>query len=544
MNLEAPHRKRELEMSMYSVLMVDDEEDVIRAMMKKIDWEGMGFRVIGYAHNGIEALDLVETEVPDVVLTDIKMPYMDGMELARNLKLMYPNVRILFFSGFDEFEYAKEAIRLEVEEYILKPVDAEELSRIFTKIKRSLDQEMDEKRNVQKLRDYYMESLPLLQENFYSSLVAGRLPGNEIARYLRDYQIDMAGPLFVAVVIHTSTTQLPEGISAVLLTESVKRLAGERLAEKWNAKLFPHEGNIVAIVPCTSEEDVMRITDEAESFCRMARHVSQAVVTIGIGNVCSSLSDIPQSYQGAREAVSYRALYGAGKAINIAEIAPGEERNADNSQKKLLSLFKAVKMSTPEVVKTEAQGYVEEMAAGGVSLSMHRFMVMELVSSLYRFAISNKIETEPIFGEDESLFRNVTNMDTAQLTGWLSDVGIKMQEQLQNIRTDGAQTFVTRAIDYVRDNYGDQELTIDKICGILGVSAAYFSTTFKKETGRTFINYLTDYRMEKAVQLLIEKDEKTYVIASQVGYADPAYFSYVFKKRFGVSPTRYRREKK
>ena len=531
-------------MSMYSVLMVDDEEDVIRAMMKKIDWESMGFRVMGYAHNGIEALDLVDSEVPDVVLTDIKMPYMDGMELARNLKLMYPNVRILFFSGFDEFEYAKEAIRLEVEEYILKPVDAEELRRIFTKIKRSLDQELDEKRNVQKLRDYYMESLPLLQENFYSTLVEGRLPGNEIARYLRDYQIDMEGPLFVAAVIHTSTTQLPEGISAVLLSESVKRLAGERLAGKWNARLFPHEGNIVAIVPCASEEDVTRITDEAESFCRMARHVSQAVVTIGIGKICSDLSEVPESYREAREAVSYRALYGAGKAINITEIAPGEERNADNTQKKLLSLFKAVKMGTPETVEQEARDYVEEMAAGAVSLSTHRFMVMELVSSLYRFAISNRIETEPIFGEDESLFRNVTNMDTEQLTGWLSEVGIKMQEQLQNIRTDGAQSFVTRAIDYVRDNYGDQELTIDKICGILGVSAAYFSTMFKKETGKTFINYLTDYRMEQAVQLLIERDEKTYVIAAQVGYSDPAYFSYVFKKRFGVSPTRYRREKK
>jgi two-component system response regulator YesN len=119
-----------------------------------------------------------------------------------------------------------------------------------------------------------------------------------------------------------------------------------------------------------------------------------------------------------------------------------------------------------------------------------------------------------------------------------------MQDQLQSKREDGEQTFVTKAIEYVRDNYGDQELTIDKICGLLGVSAAYFSTTFKKETGKTFINYLTDYRMEQAVQRLIEKDDKTYVIAAQVGYADPAYFSYVFKKKFGVSPTRYRSERK
>ena len=288
----------------------------------------------------------------------------------------------------------------------------------------------------------------------------------------------------------------------------------------------------------------MRITDEAEAFCRLAKHVSQAVVTIGIGKICRNLSEIPESYRGAREAVSYRSLYGAGKAINIGEIAPGEERTSDNSQKKLLALFKTVKMNTPETVRREAEAYVQEMVGGGVSLSMHRFMVMELISSLYRFAVSNKIDTEPIFGEDEQLFRNVANMDSTQLEDWLYKVSLMMQEQLQSNRADGAQTFVSKAVEYVRDNYSDQELTIDKICGILGVSAAYFSTMFKKETGKTFIAYLTDYRMEQAVQRLIGRDEKTYVIAAQVGYADPAYFSYVFKKKFGVSPSRYRTERK
>ena len=241
-------------MSKYTVLMVDDEENVIRAMQKKIDWESIGFRIMGYAHNGIEALDLAEQEAPDVVLTDIKMPYMDGLELAHNLKIMYPTVRILIFSGFDEFEYAKEAIRLEVEEYILKPVDADELRRIFMRIKESLDQEMDEKRNVQKLRDYYLESLPLLQENFYSSLVDGGIPEAEIPRYLADYQINLDSPMYTAVVIHTSTTQRPEGISAVLLTESVRRLAAEHLKQKWNTRMFSHDGNTVVLVPCRSQD--------------------------------------------------------------------------------------------------------------------------------------------------------------------------------------------------------------------------------------------------------------------------------------------------
>ena len=527
----------------YSVLMVDDEEDVIRAIVRKIDWESLGFRVMGYAHNGIEALDLAEQETPDVVMTDIKMPYMDGMELAKHVRDMYPSARILFFSGFDEFEYAKEAIRLEAEEYILKPVDADELRRIFMRLRLTLDKEMDEKRNVQKLRDYYMESLPLLQENFYSLLVEGNVPPGSIGRYMEDYQVHMDAPMYTVVIIHTSTTRLPEGMSAVLLQESVRRLATERLVEKWHCKLFPHEGNIVLLVPCASREDVPRITDEAESFCRQARHVSQAVVTIGIGNVCRRLSDLPDSYHGAREAVSYRSLYGSGRAINIREIAPGEVRTSDEMPVRPHALFKAVKLSPPEEIRSFACQYVKEMSAGAVSLSMHRFQVIELVSSIYRFAVSNHLAPELLLGEDERMLNSVINMDAKQLAEWLSDTSIRMHTMLGTQRKDGAQSFVVKAIDYIHDHYGDQDLTVDKICSVLGVSSAYFSTTFKKETGSTFIGYLTDYRMEQAVQQLIEKNEKTYVIANRVGYADPAYFSYVFKKRFGKSPSRYRAER-
>ena len=118
-------------MNKYKVMLVDDEEDVAQAIMRKLNWEEMGFDTPRYAHNGLEALEFAEELRPDIVMSDIKMPYMDGMELARNLKRLYPNIRIIFFSGFDEFEYAKEAIRLEAEEYILKPIDADELKAVF-----------------------------------------------------------------------------------------------------------------------------------------------------------------------------------------------------------------------------------------------------------------------------------------------------------------------------------------------------------------------------------------------------------------------------
>ena len=129
----------------YTVLLVDDEEEVIQVIMRKINWEGLGFSVIGYATNGVKAFELVEEYQPDVVMTDIKMPYMDGIELAGRIRTEYPATKILFFTGFDDFEYAKEAVHLEAEEYILKPVNSVEMTNVFTRMKIKLDQEISEK---------------------------------------------------------------------------------------------------------------------------------------------------------------------------------------------------------------------------------------------------------------------------------------------------------------------------------------------------------------------------------------------------------------
>ena len=158
-------------MTTYKVLLVDDEEEVRNAIEQRINWEELGFEVIGKAQNGVKAMEIAEKLQPDVVITDIKMPYMNGLELARNLKEENPGVRILILTGFDEFEYAKEAVHLEIEEYILKPINANELSECLKRLKNVLDKEREEKLNVRKLEQYYTDSLPVLQTNFFCSLL-------------------------------------------------------------------------------------------------------------------------------------------------------------------------------------------------------------------------------------------------------------------------------------------------------------------------------------------------------------------------------------
>ncbi len=528
-------------MNRYKVMLVDDEEDVAQAIMKKMDWESMGFEKPRYAHNGLEALELSEEQRPDIVMTDIKMPYMDGMELSRNLKQLYPNIRIIFFSGFDDFEYAKEAIRLEAEEYILKPIDADELKAVFKRVHEALDQDIDEKLNVAKLENYYMDSLPLLQEDFFASLVEGRIAENRIGKFLNDYRIELDAPFYVTAIVHISNSSVPEGINSVLMSVSVRKLLEERMDEKWRCRFFSYMGSTVMIAQLQEKKDSQTFTDDCDRLCRLSESICKASVTIGVGNLVESLSDISYSYQGARDAVSYRVLYGNTKAINISEIAPVSDDTAVNeSSESLFDVFKKIKMADQETVEKAAARYIEDNIGNQSSIQNYRFFVMELVSEIYKFAKNNEIDITRIFDMNSDVYSAVQQMEQNELCSWFGRVCITMQDMIAFKRTDNTRSFVSKAKDYVADHYADQDLSIDFICSYLGVSSAYFSTVFKKETGKTFVGYLTDYRMEKAEKMLLETDEKTYIIAQEVGYSDPNYFSYVFKKQFGVSPSKYK----
>lgn len=528
-------------MNRYKVMLVDDEEDVAQAIMKKMDWESMGFEKPRYAHNGLEALELAEELKPDVVMTDIQMPYMDGMELSRNLKQLYPNIRIIFFSGYDEFEYAKEAIRLEAEEYILKPIDADELRAVFTRVHEALDRDIDEKLNVAKLENYYMDSLPLLQEDFFSSLLEGRIEENRIEKYMSDYRIELHGPFYAVLIVHISNSNIPDGMNPVLLSVSVRKLLEERMDEKWGCNFFSYQGSTVMIAQLQSKKDASALTDDCDRICRLAESICKAKVTIGLGSLVENLVDLEDSYRGARDAVSYRVLYGHTKAINISEIVPSDYDVAIADQTDTLTdIFKKMKMTDAVTVEEAASKYIESNLEQQASIQNYRFFVMELVSELYKFARNNQLDIGEIFDMSSDVYAAVQQMEQRELAEWFKKVCVRIHELISHKRSDNTRSFVLKAQDYVADHYSDQDLSIDFICNYLGVSSAYFSTVFKKETGKTFVGYLTDYRMEIAEKMLLETDEKTYIIAEKVGYSDPNYFSYVFKKQFGVSPSKYK----
>ena len=531
-------------MDLYSVLMVDDEQEVIEVIMRKLNWAELGFRICGSATNGAEALEMAEELQPDVVMTDIKMPYMDGLELSRHLKSLFPGIRIIIFSGFDEFEYAKEAIKLEAEEYLLKPIDSGEIRRVFEKVKMRLDEDRERRSSVERLEEYYQKSLPLLQENFFMSLMEGHIPEDRLQNYLEDYQLDLKGPVYVVSIIHVSTSEIPRDLTPRLLHFSVRELAEDYFGDSWNSYVFSYRGNILVLSQLKATEEISSYTDDCDRFCRLARRSCKALVTVGISRTTTQIRDLSSVYDGAREAVSYRVMYGTGKAINIQEISP-ENISAESDFEEILGqIFKQIKMGNREKLHEQVSLLTGKIAGSGLGIREYRLVLMDLVTGFYRFCSANEIDIEQISPDHEDIYNYLLQMDTAEDIGqWLESISGRALEIVQAQRVSKTQSFVGRALDFVRDHYSDSNLDLEMVCSSLGVSAAYFSTVFKKETGSAFITYLTDYRMKEAIRLMDEEDEKTYITAQKVGYADPNYFSYVFKRKFGMSPTKYRKTK-
>ena len=528
-------------MEQYKVILVDDEAEVIDIMEAKIRWSELGFEVVGSAKNGVKALELVEKLQPDVVLTDIRMPYMDGLELSRKLNQDYPNIYIILCTGFDEFEYAKEAVHLDIKEYLLKPISAAELSESLMRLKENLDKEREEKLNVRKLENYFQESLPALQSNLFISLMEGRVSEEDYARFSAAYQVNMKGPLFCCIVFHTSENHVPEGMNPLLLSMSVEREIRQRLVEKWHCKEFLYLGNTVLIMEMGSEEQMVTITDECDRFCRWAYRVMGAVVTAGIGTVCDNLLNINLSYEGAREAVSYRVLYGTQRAINIREIVPKEQATLSQLEEgRMHDLFRAIRVGNPEKIEEAVQKEIQKMYKHTVTIGQYHLAAMETVSNFYKFCANNSLDFNEIAGNVPNLYEKVPQMDESSLTSWMNEMARMISEELKTARNSTSHRLVTEAQLLVREKYMDASISLDVVCSILGVSNSYFSSVFKKETGKSFISYLTDYRMDIAEELILSGEDKSYKVAEKVGYLDANYFSYVFKKRFGVSPSKYR----
>ena len=308
-------------MSLYRIMLVDDEEEVRKAIIRNMDWEKLGFTVVGDAENGEDALEKLEQWEPDVVITDIRMPYMDGLTLTARIREKYPSMKILIFSGYDDFEYAKQAIKLNVTEYILKPVNSEELSVILKRIRVSLDEEIEQRRNIDSLRSSYLGSLPILRELFLNNLVHGTVDMETAAVRFEEYGISILDARkWLAAVIHVGQVEQIEtkelSMHQELIPISVRGLVEDCLQTYCRCTIFTSPEGITVIAAIDENNTQTGLINLFHDICKESRRVLEVGITIGVGHSCDRLQDIGEAYRSAVDALGYRAIVGEGNHLH------------------------------------------------------------------------------------------------------------------------------------------------------------------------------------------------------------------------------------
>lgn len=525
-------------MEPYRVLLVDDEEDIRVGISRKMDWEGLGLRLVGEAENGQEALELAEQLKPDMVLTDIKMPFMDGLELCRILTVRLPASKFVVFSGFDDFEYAKQAIRMNVSEYILKPINASELADVLLKLKTQLDAERAERRDTETLRQRYEESLPVLRELFYTHLLEGRIRPGQAAERAARLDIDLSGEDWAAALVHMDGA----GERGELLALSVQQLFEENLdLPGCCAKVFLYGDALALVASFHGAFSVYDFINAINRVCALAKSYLSLTITVGVGSPCAAPGELAGSTAGARSALDYRVLVGTGRAIYIGDLEPDRATRISFDENDERELTGAVKLGTEEEIRAAVNRLVSRIREAGLSLPQCHLYFLELTTCLLKLSRGADLESEAVFGPDFDGSMQFTRFSSPEeLGGWYAERCFRIRELIGRQRTDSAGRTVEKARDFIGAHYAESDLSVETLCEYLHLSPAYFSTLFKRETGMSFIAYVTEVRMERAAALLRTTEEKTYLIAEHLGYQDPNYFSYVFKRHFGVSPTRYR----
>ena len=526
-------------MNLYKIMIVDDEAEVRQAIARKIDWRAVGFEIVADAENGRDALEKAEALELDVVLTDIKMPFMDGLELGAELSRRKPNLKLIVFSGFDEFEYAKEAIKLNVVEYVLKPVNASELTAILDRVRKVLDQEIEQRRNIRQLTQAYQESLPLLREKFLQDLLRGPMDPQVLESQAERFNLAIrTGAYQVAAVcdLFYGGERRP-AVSAELVPVSVRQMLDDALRDRCKSEIVLGVSSILVATAWERDpvESLMRILGEV---CTECERILGVTLTAGIGRPCQKLEELCRSCGEARAALEYRAVVGSGKPIYIQDMERLDRTMPEGDTHREQQFLSVIKFGTQEQIAA----MVDKLLSDGDGEWSDQSRAIGMLGTLLPIIQRCRLGEEAMLGPRRTwlgLLSEDASME--KIRDWLLSVCLNMSGCMDQRRVSTAKRLVEEAERYIRENYADSGLSVDRLCDHLHISQSYFSTIFKQETGRSYVQYLTDVRMEHAVELLRTTDDKTYMVAEKVGYDEPNYFSYVFKKRFGVSPTQFRK---
>lgn len=527
---------------MKKVMLVDDEILVRESIRDCIDWKKEGFIYCGDASDGEVALPMIEQLLPDILITDIKMPFMNGLELSAIVRDRLPDIKIIILSGHDEFEYARAALRAGVEEYCLKPVSSADIIRMLHEISRKIDAERLERERIQRLQQVQGENTLLASQKLLGDLCSGMITTAEAILFANSLSLSLTASCYAVAI---TDVRCPKGTAQLerdILLQAERYLADEMLLLGEHLSYKRSHTEMIWLFKGSSDEELrLSLLDFHQKMYAAVETLLPCMLIVGIGSIQERLHGIHTSYLEAEDDKHWHrmarqsrlALMGAASSQAASFPAPVFDR-----QKFIDFLKLGIPKHTAAFIASLAEELQEVDWKGALygcyllndmaieTLQLARSMCSGLhISEQFELELQQKLNHVRSWSEAEIFLSRLLD----QFWKWRNESLDKYTDMLNQVK------------DYIQKHYHDDQISLQEAAAAVCVSASHLSKVFSQETGQTFIEFLTHTRIRKAMELLKSTNAKSYEVAHLVGYNDAHYFSNLFKRITGLTTTQFRK---
>jgi len=534
---------------MSKVMIADDEIKVCQLIQNLVNWADFDMEVVGVAHNGVEAIELIEQLHPDLVITDIRMPGYDGIEMIRRTKEIDQNIDFIIISGYRHFDYAQSAIRYGVRDYLLKPIKKDEFTATLSKMAQRHKEREGQLSVEEALRHRLKSDVDRLRVSLFNDLLFTAPPTPapfDMNSVNTVYHYSFSKGYFQVIHIKTDLGYRSNAETVKYLADKTRQLISSILKPLcFDAEVVFHSSDAFCLLNFSEQnKELMRkqykillgeMTVQSNLF-------EQLEITIGIGEAVSTLEQVPVSFAAAAAAVEQRLFAGTGKLID------GVVASDEKASQSLITpeITKRLNTAIEMLDKYSVISIIQDLKAASEAMRPKGAQgLFKNVCDFYRSVLYQLCSTQlPIENESELISEFITNANNCgSLEALFESLSTAVENILSQVITDKMQADtrpIRQAKQYIQQNYM-QPLSLEEVSHLIGFNTSYFSTLFKKETNKNFLEYITEVRMEMAKEMLRETRMSIAEVCSAVGYSDLKHFTKRFIKHTGIKPTEYRK---
>ena len=532
---------------MLKVFLVEDETVIREGLRDNIEWEEFGYKFVGEAADGEMALPLIRKTKPDVLITDIKMPFMDGLSLSKIVSSELPDTKIIIISGYDDFEYARQAIELGVEQYLLKPITRMNLKKVLADLREKIEQSNSAKDYQLQYSKEMHEYEQFERRRFFEDLLSGKMQVKDIYEEANKLSLELTAASYNLLFFYIKEERKLDLEDAEELGIRQEEILYYFLRHPQYI-LFRQNTNTFGILVKGDREVVEQYTQKAISKIAEACVLIEKQIQwyVAVGEPVERLSLLADSAQNVNHYLAYRFFL---PQIHVLTKEVVDQYSNAQDGKTIDAVD--YKQLNPEIIKeflyrgneNEVADFVESYLLG-IAEALESRMFRDYIILNIRFSVEGFLEETGIPRQDyqEKLeqFHPDVNMTSKEVGSYFQGLLSMAMEFNKRKNEDQGKNVLSKVVEYIDQHYEQESLSLNEVAEYAEVSASYLSATFSQGMQVTFVEYVTQKRMEKAKKLLRTSTLSTGEVSAQVGFKDPHYFSFVFKKTQGMSPREYR----